>query len=113
MGLTITQEKVADLEREKKEVEGLIGKKESDMAAAVRRLEDEQNIVAKLQKTIKELQSRIEVNEEELEAERQARSQAEKQRCTLSRELDDLTERVDEASGATAAQIELNKKREA
>merc|ERR1711979_153026 len=80
---------------------------------AVRRLEDEQSAVSKLQKTIKEMQSRIEVNEEELEAERQARSQAEKQRGTLSRELDDLTERVDEASGATAAQIELNKKREA
>merc|ERR1719228_1467164 len=111
--LTICQEKVSDLERDKKDVESLIGKKESDIAGAMRRLEDEQNIVAKLQKTIKELQSRIEVNEEELDAERQARSQAEKQRGTLSRELDDLTERVDEAGGATAAQIELNKKREA
>merc|ERR1712002_93510 len=109
--LTITQEKVSDLERDKKEVESLIGKKESDIEAAMRRLEDEQNIVAKLQKTIKELQSRIEVNEEELEAERQARSKSEKQRGTLARELDDLSERLDEAGGATSAQIELNKKR--
>merc|ERR1712002_1071267 len=111
--LTICQEKVSDLERDKKDVECMIGKKESDIAAAAKRLEDEQNIVAKLQKTIKELQSRIEISEEELEAERQARTQAEKQRGTLARELDDLTERVDEAGGATAAQIELNKKREA
>ena len=29
------------------------------------------------------------------------------------RELDDLAERLDEAGGATAAQVELNKKREA
>merc|ERR1712117_470476 len=32
---------------------------------------------------------------------------------TLARELDDLGERLDEAGGATAAQVELNKKREA
>merc|ERR1711936_318397 len=108
--LTICQEKVSDLERDKKDVECMIGKKESDIAAAAKRLEDEQNIVGKLQKSIKELQSRIEISEEELEAERQARTQAEKQRGTLARELDDLTERVDEAGGATAAQIELNKK---
>ena len=30
----------------------------------------------------------------------------------MARELDDLSERLDEAGGATAAQIELNKKRE-
>merc|ERR1719391_1466426 len=59
------------------------------------------------------MQSRVENQEEELESERQCRTKAEKQRGTLARELDDLTERVDEASGATAAQIELNKKREA
>ena len=31
----------------------------------------------------------------------------------FKRELDDLAERLDEAGGATAAQVELNKKREA
>merc|ERR1712088_1082152 len=76
-------------------------------------LEDEQNLVGKLQKQIKELQGRIEANEEELEAERQARSKAEKQKSTIARELDDLSERLEEAGGATSAQIELNKKREA
>jgi hypothetical protein len=38
--------------------------------------------------------------------------QIEKQRQDLSRELDELAERLDEAGGATAAQVELNKKRE-
>merc|ERR1712001_228614 len=47
------------------------------------------------------------------EAERQARSKAEKQKSTIARDLDDLTERLEEAGGATSAQIELNKKREA
>merc|ERR1712089_101067 len=60
-----------------------------------------------------ELQGRVEAMEEELEAERQARAKAERQRSDLAREIDQLGERLDEASGATAAQIELNKKREA
>lgn len=38
--------------------------------------------------------------------------QVEKQRNELNRELDELSERLDEAGGATAAQVELNKKRE-
>lgn len=38
--------------------------------------------------------------------------QVEKQRNEVNRELDDLSERLDEAGGATAAQMELNKKRE-
>ena len=38
--------------------------------------------------------------------------QVEKQRTELTRELEDISERLDEAGGATAAQIELNKKRE-
>merc|ERR1719195_517108 len=109
--LKVTQEVVIDLERDKKEVESMIEKKDKDIHDAQRRLEDEQNIVAKLQKAIKELQGRIETQEEELEAERQARTKAEKQRGGLARELDDLSERVEEAGGATAAQVDLNKKR--
>merc|ERR1712136_276666 len=47
------------------------------------------------------------------EAERQARSKAERQRSDLARELEQLGERLNEAGGVTAAQRELNKKREA
>ena len=50
--------------------------------------------------------------EQELEAERQSRSKAERQRSDLNREIDDLGHRLEEAGGATNAQIELNKKRE-
>merc|ERR1712136_465927 len=61
---------------------------------------------------IKETQARVEELEEELEAERQARAKAERQRSDLARELDQLGERLNEAGGATAAQLELNKKRD-
>merc|ERR1711963_1096779 len=50
--LKVTQEVVVDLERDKKEVEDLIEKKDNDIHDAQRRLEDEQNNVAKLQKTV-------------------------------------------------------------
>ena len=50
--------------------------------------------------------------EEELEAERQSRAKAERQRSDMARELEGLGERLTEAGGATAAQVELNKKRE-
>merc|ERR1712165_181765 len=111
--LKVAQEAVADLERTKKEHEANIQRKEKDASALFSKLDDEQSLVAKVQKTIKEIQSRVEGMEEELEAERQGRAKAERQRSDLSRELENLNERLGEASGATAAQIELNKKREA
>ncbi len=37
----------------------------------------------------------------------------EKQRADLARELEEISERLEEAGGATSAQIEMNKKREA
>merc|ERR1711878_17567 len=73
---------------------------------------DEQANVSKAQKGIKEVSARVEELEEELEAERQARAKAERQRPDLARELDQLGERLNEAGGATHAQCELNKKRE-
>ncbi|XP_042890599.1 myosin heavy chain, muscle-like isoform X40 [Penaeus japonicus] len=111
--LKLTQEAVADLERNKKELEQTIQRKDKEVSSLACKLEDEQGLVSKLQKQIKELQARIEELEEELEHERQARAKSEKSKTHLGRELEELGERLDEAGGATAAQIELNKKREA
>merc|ERR1712156_275090 len=111
--LKVSQEAVADLERQKKDGELTIGRKEKDVTSLTTKLEDEQNLVSKVQKSIKDVQSRVEESEEELEAERQARAKAERQRSDLARELESLGERLNEAGGATHAQVELNKKREA
>lgn len=70
----MTQEAVADLERNKKELEQTIQRKDKEIASLTAKLEDEQSLVGKLQKQIKELQARIEELEEEVEAERQARA---------------------------------------
>merc|ERR1719318_50991 len=111
--LKMAQDAVADLERTKREVEAVIAAKEKNNQLLGAKLDDEQSLVAKAQKNIKELQGRVEATEEELEADRQARAQAERQRSDLSREIDQLGGRLDEAGGATVAQVELNKKREA
>merc|ERR1739844_204995 len=111
--LKIAQDTVADLERAKREIEAVIGNKEKNNQLLSAKLDDEQSLVAKAQKNIKELQGRVEGSEEELEAERQSRATAERQRSDLAREIEQLGERLDEASGATVAQIEMNKKREA
>ncbi len=50
-------------------------------------------------------QGRVEEWEEELEAERQARVKSERQKSDLNRELEELTERLEEACGATTAQV--------
>merc|ERR1711963_1009796 len=102
---------LGELERSKRDLEVTIGNKEKNNAQLAAKLDDEQNLVAKAQKGIKEIQGRVEAMEEELEAERQARAKAERQRSDLAREIDQLGERLDEASGATTAQVELNKKR--
>merc|ERR1719189_2051397 len=111
--LKVTQETVSDLQQQKEEHENTILRKEKDLTALSVKLDEEQASVAKVQKAIKELQSRVEELEEELEAERQARAKAERQRSDLARELESLGERLNEAGGATHAQVELNKKRDA
>merc|ERR1712127_422469 len=85
--LKVTQETVADLERGRKEVESAIARKEKDASALFSKLEDEQSLVAKVQKSIKEQQSRVEEMEEELEAERQARAKAEDRDLILQESL--------------------------
>jgi len=110
--LKMAQETVAEIERTKKELEATIMRKDSELNGLSSKLDEEQGSVSKIQKGIKELQCRVEEMEEELEAERQARAKAERQRSDLAREMESLGERLNEASGATAAQVELNKKRE-
>merc|ERR1712112_464892 len=103
--LKMAQDTVADLERAKREIETVLATKEKNNQMLAAKLDDEQSLVAKARKNIKELQGRVEATEEELQAERQ--------RSDLSREIDQLGTRLDEAGGATVAQVELDKKREA
>ncbi|XP_034426461.1 myosin heavy chain, fast skeletal muscle-like [Hippoglossus hippoglossus] len=110
--LKLTQESIMDLENDKQQLEEHLKKKDFEFSQLVAKIEDEQSVAVQSQKRIKELQARIEELEEEIEVERAARVKVEKQRSDFSRELEEISERLEEAGGATAAQIEVNKKRE-
>merc|ERR1719249_261076 len=102
---------VDDLERVKRDLEEATKRKDAEYAGLIAKYEDENSAVAAAEK-VKDAGGRIEEIEEELEAERQARAKVEKQRSDLAKELDELTERLEDAGGATAAQAALNKTRE-
>ncbi|XP_062448019.1 myosin heavy chain, skeletal muscle, adult-like isoform X2 [Rhea pennata] len=111
--LKLAHDTIMDLENDKQQLDEKLKKKDFEISQIQSKIEDEQVLGMQLQKKIKELQARIEELEEEIEAERTSRAKAEKHRADLSRELEEISERLEEAGGATAAQIEVNKKREA
>merc|ERR1711884_919370 len=111
--LKLTQEAISDLERINSELSQAVQRKEKEYTSLGAKIEDEQTLGSKYTKQIKELQGRIDELDEELVIERQARAKAEKNRAILSRDIEDLSGRLEEAGNNTATQIELNKKREA
>merc|ERR1711913_197180 len=100
-------------ERNKKELESFIFKKDAECSNLASKCEDEQINAARVVKNIKELQAKIEEMEDEVKHENQARAKAENSKKKPEVEYDEILDRLDEAGGATAAQFELNKKREA
>ncbi|KAK5895237.1 hypothetical protein CesoFtcFv8_011849 [Champsocephalus esox] len=111
--LKLSFDSVKNMENQKEEMEDKMKKKDFETVQIQSKLEDEQSLGAAYQKKIKELQTRIEELEEALDAERVWRTKAERQRNDISIELEELGERLEEAGGASAAQIALNRKREA
>merc|ERR1712110_413461 len=104
---------VSDLERVKSELNQTIQRNEKEIASMSAKIDDEGTLGSKYSRQVKELQSRLEELDEELTVERQNRARAEKNRSTLSRDIGDLAEKLEDAGNNTATQIELNKKREA
>merc|ERR1719208_715010 len=111
--LKLTQEAVSDLERVRSELSQTIQRKEKEISSMSAKIDDEGTLGSKYSKQVKELQGRLEELDEELCIERQNRAKAEKNRATLSRDIEDLASKLEDAGNNTATQIELNKKREA
>ncbi|KAK0153533.1 Myosin-4 [Merluccius polli] len=111
--LKLSQDNIMDMEGDRQRLEETLKQKDFEVINLQSRMEDEQALSVQLQKKLKEQQGRIEELEEEMEAERSSRAKVEKQRSDLSRELEEISERLEEAGGATAAQVEVNKKRDA
>merc|ERR1711983_482201 len=110
--LKLTQEAVSDLERIISELGQTVQRKEKEIASIGAKIEDEQTLASKYSKQVKELQVRVDELDEEINVERGNRSKAEKNRGLLSRDLEDIGTRLEQAGSNTALQVELNKKRE-
>ncbi|TRY72726.1 hypothetical protein TCAL_00264, partial [Tigriopus californicus] len=110
--LKLTQETIADLERVKSELHQGMLRKEKEWSLLLAKFDDEATLGGKYMKQTKEIQSRIEELEEQLVVERASKCKAEKARSMLSKDLEDLSLRLDEAGANTATQVELNRKRE-
>merc|ERR1719204_1378021 len=118
--LKMAQDGVVELERSKRDIEVTIGNKEKNNAQLAAKLDDEQNLVAKAQKGIKEIQGRVENMEEEREAEvgklrkdvEEANIQQESILSNLKRKQGDataeMTEQID-ALGKMKSKIEKDK----
>merc|ERR1712088_609479 len=100
--LKLTQEAVSDLDRIKADLAAGLQRKEKELMSMSAKIEDEGTLGSKYNK-----------QDEELHIERQNRAKAEKNRTTLSRDIQDLGGRLEEAGSNTSTQIELNNKREA
>ena len=110
--LKLTQEALSDLERAQAELNQTLARKEKEYQALAAKIEDEGSLGSKYQKQIKELQSRLEEIDEELQIERGNRAKAEKSRSILKKDIEEIATRLDEAGANTSTQVELNKKRE-
>ena len=110
--LKLTQEAVSDLERINSELSQNVQRKEKEVSSVAAKIEDEQTLGSKYSKQVKELQTRVDELDEEIAIERNNRSKAEKNRALLSRDLEDIGTRLEQAGSNTSTQIELNKKRE-
>ncbi|XP_039239986.1 myosin-3-like [Pipra filicauda] len=111
--LKLAQETIVDLENYKQHLDEKLRKKDFDFNQKQNKIVERQNSGTQLQKKIRELQAHVAELEEETMSEKATRAKAEKHHGELAQELEQIRGSLEEAGGATTAQTELNKKREA
>jgi len=108
-----TREKLADTENDLKTAKDTIVKRDKAIKELEEIKESNENTIKQLQKKIQELLARIEELEEELENERKLRQKVELARKDLESQLEELQEQLEVQGGATTAQVEVSKKKDA
>ncbi|GAB1300318.1 Myosin, heavy chain 15 [Apodemus speciosus] len=110
--LKTNQEAAENLESSRQKLAEQLRKKEFEMGQMNSKVENEKNLVSQLQKAVKELQTHILNVKEELESERTIRAKVERERSDLAQDVEDLSERLEEAGGTSLAQMEIAKLQE-
>ncbi|NWZ87745.1 MYH4 protein, partial [Poecile atricapillus] len=125
--LKLAQETIVDLENDKQHLDEKLRKKDFDFNQMQNKIAEQRNSGTHLQKKIRDLQARDFMYllhhycllaraaelEEETTSEKATRAKAEKRCAELARELEEIRGSLEEAGGASTAQTELTKKREA
>ena len=110
--LKVNQELISGKENEKCILSQNLYHKEKELVQMRSKLEEENLLVHKYQLQVKELGGRIDSLEEELNIERHARTNYEKQRVNLSNEIEELSEKLIEALRAASIQSDVLKRKD-
>uniref|UniRef100_A0A915LC96 Myosin motor domain-containing protein n=1 Tax=Meloidogyne javanica TaxID=6303 RepID=A0A915LC96_MELJA len=106
------QEQLEEFKRQKSEAESKQQIVEQNIVELNIKLDEQNTLVSKLQRYLKDQSTRLVELEEELEQERVNRSRSDKNRGTVQTHLDELSDFIDEEAGKAAAQAELAKKKD-
>jgi len=107
-----TQQKLEDTEGELKNTQDVVVKRDKHIKELDEKIEGNENLIKQLQKKIKELLQRIEDLEEELANEQKARQGVELAKKDLESSLEEVNADLLVSGGATAAQVEVAKKKD-
>ena len=110
--LRLVKESIQVLSHSNLELASIVHRQDKEMASHCARIENEKNTKCKYIKQEKELTNRLKEIDRELDEERANRTKAEQARSFLSRDIDDLSSRLEEAGNKTSSQIENGKRRD-
>merc|ERR1719500_708880 len=109
----IGQSRVHELEREKADQEQLIQQLDVEVTSKLTKLGDVEAGICKNQSSIRELQSKVDSYELELDGEKQGKLTAELERSDLAKTMEKLVDKLEECTTNTKTQTEINAKMEA
>jgi len=108
-----TKDKLATSEQDLQDAKDTVARQVKALKELEETKETNESLIKQLQKKIQELLTRVEELEEELENERKLRQKVELARKELEIQLDELGEQLEIQGGATTAQMEVSKKKDA
>ena len=109
----VGQSRVHELERGKSDQEQILQQLDVDLTTKLTKLAEVETGICKNQAFIRELQSKVESYELELDGEKQGKLAAELKRSDLAKIMEKLTDNLEECNLTTKTQAEINAKMEA
>ena len=109
----IGQSRVHELEREKADQEQMIQHLDVEVTSKLAKLAEVETGICKNQSSIRELQSKVDSCELELDGEKQGKLAAELKRSELAKTMEKLVDNLEECNVTTKTQTEINAKMEA